>query len=209
MTDLQVQSDAQDERSQNDAIASLDMADLRKYAKIMRIPSQRDWTKEDFVRAIKAKQDTASVIDYVFDDSQAPKPGHARVLVHRDPSPNHKNTPIHVGVNGRLIQVPRGMEVDLPLPFVEALKNAITTTVQQASDATRENPGGVYKDTDQASYPFQVLAVTPGNFENSNDNRSSTYERRYKFFQKFERWPTEGELKEAMKAKIGKIDLDD
>ena len=202
MTDLN--EGAQDERSQHDAIEQLDIAQLRKFSKIMGIPSQRDWTKEDFVVAIKAKQESNSTASFVFDDSQAPKPGHARILIHRDPSANHKNTPLHVGVNGRLIQVPRGLEVDLPIPFLEALKNAIVTVVQQAAEATRDNPGGIYKDEAQTSYPFQVVAVTPGEFENSNDNRAGNYERRKKFFDKIGRWPTDGELKEAMKSKIAK-----
>lgn len=207
MTDLNEQSNAQDERSQHDAIEALDIAELRKFGKMLGIPSQRDWRKEDFVAAIKAKQASNSVADFVFDTSQAPLPGHTRVIIHRDPTPNHKNTPIHVGVNGRLIQVPRGIEVDLPTPFIEVLKNAVTTIVKQASDATRDNPGGVYSDENQLSYPFQVLAVTPGDFLNSNDNRAASYERRKRFFDVIGRWPTDGELKEAMKTKIAK-DLD-
>lgn len=206
MTELE-QSDAQEERSQIDAVANLDIGMLRRAAKQLGITAQRDWTKEDFVTAIKQKQES-NLASIVFDGSTAPKPGHARIIIHRDPTPGHKNTPIHVGVNGRLLQVPRGLEVDVPIPYVEALKNAKTTIVAQTSGATQDNPSGSYKDEDRSSYPFQVLAMTPGNsFINQSDGRAASYERRYAFYKKIGRWPTEGELKEAMKNKIAK-DLD-
>ena len=40
-------------------ISDLSLADLRKWAKLMGINAQRDWTVADFVRAIKAQQEAS------------------------------------------------------------------------------------------------------------------------------------------------------
>jgi hypothetical protein len=192
------------DKTQTDAVESLDIAQLRKFANIMKIPAKRDWSKEDYIAAIKAKQDSQALATFVFDPSTAPAPGKARLIIHRDPSPNHKNSPIHVGVNGYLISIPRGIEVDIPIPHVEALQNAKTVEINQMSSSNRENPSGTYKDEERTSYPFQVLAVTPGEFFNPHDNRGASYAASKRFFDKFGAWPTEGELKEVTKADINR-----
>lgn len=192
-------------KEQLDAIEGLDIASLRKFASIMKIRSSRDWSKEDYVAAIKAKQEASSLTSFVFDATKAPAPGYTRVKIHRDPSPNHKNSPVHVGVNGYLVGIPRGIEVDIQTPLVESLANAVQIDVAMAQEANRENPGGVYKDELRMSYPFQVLASTPGGaFENPNDSRAQSYKARYKFFKEFGAWPTEGELKELKKSEINR-----
>jgi hypothetical protein len=200
MTELDLK-DAQDERGQLDALEDLSIGDLRKVAKHLGIASQRDWTKEDYVNVIKHKQEQAAH-KYVFDTNLNPAPGFARIIVHRDPTPGHKNNPIHSSVNGRIYQIPRGIQVDVPLPIVEALQNAIVIVTRQSQGESLDNPMGVYVEEEQLSYPFQVISFTPGEYKNKNDARSANYERRYAFFCKFGRWPTAGELAEAMKIKM-------
>lgn len=200
MTDNQTAQEAQDQDT--NMLAALDMASLRKAAKLLGIAAQRDWGKEDFVRAIQDKQNQTDA-EYVFDNSNAPKPGYARILIHRDPTPGHKNTPIHTSVNGRIFQVPRGLECDVPLPIVEALKNAITLVTRRKTSDDGDKPGA-FVDEPQLSYPFQVVSVTPGEYKNSNDGRAASYERRKAFHDRFGRWPTAAELAEAMKIKMQK-----
>lgn len=200
MTDLDL-NDSQDENGQLDALENLSIGDLRKVAKHLGIASQRDWTKEDYVNVIKHKQEQASH-KFVFDTNLAPAPGFARIVVHRDPTPNHKNTPIHAGVNGRIYQIPRGIQVDVPLPVVEVLQNAVTVVTRQSQSESTDNPMGIYTDEPQLSYPFQIISFTPGEFTNKNDARAANYARRYAFFKKFGRWPTSGELAEAMRIKM-------
>lgn len=195
MTDLNEQSDVQDERSQIDAVDELDMANLRKVAKVLGISAQRDWSKEDFVRAIKVKQTSSeTAVGLVFDNSLAPKPGYSRIILHRDMTPGHKNSPVPAGINGRIFMLPRGVEIDIPTPLVEVLANARTTIMDETG-----------KESVTQSYPFQILAATPGKFHNQFDGRAPGYERRYAFFQKFGRWPTDGELKEAMRQRIAQV----
>lgn len=197
-------NDKASEQAQADAVESLDIANLRRFAKLMKISAGRDWTKEDYITAIKAKQESNSMATFVFDSSTAPAPGKARIIIHRDPRPDNKNSPVHLGVNGYIISVPRGVEVDVPIPFINALKNAKTVEVVQQGESSRENPGGIYKDEARDSYPFQVLAVTPGDFINPHDSRAAKYKAKKKYFEKFGAWPTDGELKEVQKALIQK-----
>lgn len=191
----------ENEESQLDAIEDLDIATLRKYAKFSGIQAKKDWTKEDYVIAIKSRQQSATT-SFVFDNALAPKPGYARILVHRDPTPGSKNAPIHAAINGRIFSIPRGIEVDVPEPLVGVLANAKTIDTSQQADATANSPGGVYRDVERPSYPFQVLAITPGKFENQHDARSSNYVLRKEFADKHGTWPTHAELQEYRKAKL-------
>lgn len=194
---------SEQEKSHLDALEEFDINQLRKVASFVGVQPARDWKKEDFVRAIKAKQEQNDLTNYVFDDGTAPKPGYARIVLHRDPTPGHKNSPVQVGVNGRIIHVPRGIQVDVPIPFVEALRNARSMQIRQVEGASAATPGGVYRDEEMTNYPFQVDAITPGGkFENPYDGRHIVYAQREEFFKKFGHWPTAAELVEAKKAKI-------
>lgn len=189
---------------QLNAVENLDIGQLRKAAALLEIKAEKHWRKEDFIEAIKAKQSNEKMVNAVFDTNLGPAPGFARVLIHRDPTPNHKNGPIHLGVNGRIIAVPRGAAFDIPIPYVEVLHNAITTVTREANGPSRENPTGSYMEEPQTSYPFQVLAITPGVFKNSHDNRAAKYAKKKQFFDKYGHWPTEGELKEFEKLRMAK-----
>lgn len=181
-----------------EGLESLDMADLRRLAKILGITSQRDWKKEDYLAAINEKQHPKAAA--VGDPSKMPPPGYARVIVHRDPTPGHRNNAIHVGVNGHIFGVPRGVEVDLPIPFMEALANAITIEKQEREAPSINNPNGRYTDSPKLSYPFQVISVTPGEYVNPHDSRARVAAIRKQFNDKHGKWPTHGELSEYRKS---------
>lgn len=203
MTELE-HSNAQDERSQEDSLSDLSMADLRKYAKLTGITSQRDWTKEDYVDAIKRKLAPSNgAVQLVVDPGLGLKPGHARVLIHRDPTPGHSNRAVHVGLNGRFYAIPRGLEVEIPRPFLSCLSDAVTTYTEQDQAPSRDNPGGTFRENSRLSYPFQVIAVDPREYV-MEDARSRHYADRKAFFDQYESWPTEGELKEWKKARINR-----
>lgn len=191
-----------EKQTQIDAVAALDIGQLRRAAKLLSIVSEKTWTKENFVEAIQAKQESDEMVNAVFDMNVGPAPGHARVIIHRDPTHNHRNGSVHLGVNGRIIAVPRGGEFDIPIPFVEALKNATSLITESSSTESRENPGGVYKEQERMSYPFQVLQVTPGPFYNNNDGRSAKYAKRKAFYDMYGSWPLDGELKEYEKVEM-------
>lgn len=194
------------DNSQLEAVSALDIGQLRKAAKLLGIDSKNTWTKEDFIAAIQAKQVENENVQTVFDTSIGPAPGYARVLIHRDPSHGHKNGPIHLGVNGRLISIPRGGEFDIPIPYVEVLKNAVTvhTISSEGGHGNSSEGNSLFKEEPRTSYPFQVIAITPGKFVNSHDGRSGKYAKRKAFFDEFGSWPTDGELKAWDQAEITK-----
>lgn len=189
---------------QLNAVEAFDIGQLRKAANLLGIKADKHWRKEDFIEAIQTQQAQEQLVNAVFDSSTGPKPGYARVVIHRDPTPNHRNGPIHLGVNGRIIAVPRGGEFDIPIPYVEVLKNAVTVVTEQTEQATKDNPSGSYREEPRTSYPFQVVAVTPGPFQNQNDQRAAKYARRWAFMQANNAWPTDGELKEFEKVLAAK-----
>lgn len=188
--------------AQVEAVAGLTMPQLRKAASLLGIKPERHWRSEDFVEAIQDHQRQASLATAVFDTNIGPKPGYARVVIHRDPTPNHANSPVHLMLNGRIIAVPRGGEYDIPIPFVNVLKDAVTTVKQEAGTASGNSNVSMFVDENKTSYPFQVVSITPGRFTNPIDQRSAKYARRKAFFDMYGAWPTDAELKEFEKAKM-------
>lgn len=75
-----------------------------------------------------------------------------RILIETQEIPGG-DQPVPVSVNGRAMLIPRGKEVDVPVHFVEALKNA----VRDIYDPIKE--GGVGTEPRKAtSYPFRIIA---------------------------------------------------
>lgn len=189
---------------QLDAVTTLTIGQLRKAANVLGIKADKTWRTDDFIEAIQEHQRQGDVATAVFDASVGPKPGYARVIIHRDPTPNHANGPVHLALNGRILSVPRGGEFDIPTPYVNVLKDAVATVTRESGNATRDNPSGLFVDEQKTSYPFQVVAVTPGAFKNPVDGRAAKYARRKSFFDKYGAWPTDAELKEYEKVKMRK-----
>lgn len=175
--------------NEENVVENLEIGELRKAAKALNIQAERTWTKEDYIRAIQKQQANGGVMNFLPNGKEAPPPGYARVLIHRNPTPGHKNTPIHVGLNGTILQVPRGIEVDMPKEFISSLKDAVGKEM-------RETEGGNFEEVDSLSYPFQVIAITPGKWVNRNDNRAAAFRIRKAFYEKHGVWPTQAELRE-------------
>lgn len=187
---------------------SLDIAELRKYSKLFGIAAQRDWKKEDFVRAIKNKQQAAKLNDLADNPSSTEgspsasglKPGEARILIHRDPTPGAANGPVQVGLNGRIFHFPRGIAVTVPLEYVGVLADAKETRIRQSESPSLQNPAGVVVEEEIQSYPFQVLEINPrrpgDKFYNNVDQRAAVAARKDAFRAVYNKWPTSGELME-------------
>ena len=61
-------------------------------------------------------------------------------------------SPVPVGVNGKIMLIPRGEEVEIPRTYFNVLKDAISRVTYQ------EGETGTIKSRDVASYPFQILS---------------------------------------------------
>lgn len=186
-----------DESGNADELLSLNINDLRKYAKMMGVAAQRDWGATEFVTAIKAKMAAAKFSSDTQGGDQL-APGQARIIIFRDPTPNHANSPVQLVLNGRLLNVPRGVEVTVPLEYVGVLNDAKGSYTRQKVGPSLNQPEGVTVEETIPSYPFQVLAIRPhengSSFASPFDTRAAIYRRRLAFLEAIGKWPTIGEL---------------
>lgn len=200
------------------------IGDLRSLAKSYGIKAQRDWTRKDFVHAIAERQQQGDIPHLSSDEedeadrliakyslpssrektalSAEPKPGFARIILHRDSTPGHANSPVQVGLNGRVFNVPRGISVDLPIPYLGVLRDAVHKVRRQVKEPDAQDLQGIVTEEEILSYPFQIVSVTPGGkFVNNMDQRAASARRRKAFHDEVKRWPTDGELLEWEKAR--------
>lgn len=206
MTDIQTTHS--DESRDEDGLLDLDIAELRQTAKLLAISAQRDWKKEDFVKAISRKLEAARLAESIGSMSTGSEsklaPGTARILIHRDPTPGHANSNIQLGLNGRFLNVPRGVEVVVPLEYVNVLADAKQVVMRQVRAPNELNPDGEIEYREVQSYPFQVIEMRPhtknSRFQSNLDQRGAYYTRREAFRNAHGKWPTAGELQEWEKA---------
>ena len=185
------------DESADDTLRNLSIGDLRKYAKLMSITAQRDWTAEDYIRAIKAQQEAAKYTSQLSSDSTL-APGYARVLIHKDPTPGHANSHVPLSLNGRTFLVPRGTPQTVPIEYVGVLADARSYITTQKKEPSREQTQGEVVEELIQSYPFQVLEMRPHTdgsaFVSRNDQRAARYAKRAAFRDIFAKWPTDAEL---------------
>lgn len=201
-----------------DALSELNDAtigEIRALAKFFGVKSERTWKKSDYIKAIVAAQsggqlsfnvpanddddwqeDLPEIKDYSVPEKgpgvkeDRPAPGFSRLLIHKDPTPGHANSPVPLGLNGRTFLVPRGKEVDLPTPYVGVLKDAKQTVIRQKSEPTPQNPAGEMVEEDILTYPFQVIMVTPGGkFTSAMDQRGQIAIRKQAFADALGKYP--------------------
>lgn len=185
-------------------VEEMSINDLRKLATSYGIKASRDWVSEDFIEAInQRRQRHSAVADVVLDPNKGPAPGKARIKIHN--SQTGSNHPIPVSVNNYFALIPRDVEVDVPLEVLESLRNSKTPV--RAKDPTGRltadgKPAMVWKDVQ--SYPFDVLAMTPGvamkngvPMVRSSSNRAK-HALKLKFREIYQRWPKRAEFKTFM-----------
>lgn len=93
----------------------------------MRAKVAAAWDKPDIIVDEAEPQATpqGATPPPVTDAQQPPKRKMVRVLIHRtDDDGGDEAVPL--GVNGRVMLVPRGKEVDIPSTYYEVLRNAVT-----------------------------------------------------------------------------------
>jgi len=62
------------------------------------------------------------------------------------------NEPVPVGVNGKIMLIPRGKDVDIPESYLEALQHAVTYKYDSLPDGMGINP----VPREVQLYPFQI-----------------------------------------------------
>ena len=90
----------------------------------------------------------------VTDEQQGPAEGMVRLILGVTEEAGG-NDDVQVGVNGKVMLVPRGREVEIPEPYFEALAHAVTHKYDALPD------GGMNPVPRKVPlYPFQVLVST-------------------------------------------------
>lgn len=204
MSDMTLNDDGHDG---NKGLEELTIAQLRQYAKLYRITLEKDATKPEIVEAIKLRLKNKQILK-VVDESKAPAPGRWRIVVQKDSSIGIKagSRPVPVFVNGYRCDIPRGVPVDVPEKVVRLLETCRHPQVIEDPDRS-----GYSKIELLPSYPFQVLAFTPGpdpqpGFEKVKE---AGYRPRARFYQMFDYWPSKSALREAIKSGLIKLKDDE
>lgn len=112
------------------------------------------WTKEEIpIEAPEAVEDTPQGTrpPSVTAEQRPPGPQKIKIIIQRTDEPGG-DEPVPLGVNGRVMLVPRGEEVEIPTAYFEVLKNAVT----HRYEALKE--GGLNPvPREVPMYPFQRI----------------------------------------------------
>lgn len=181
-----------------------DIAQLRKYASLQRVAITKEMKKTEIIEAIKAKMKDRDTV-HLAEVGSLPRPGFARIMLHRDPTPGSANRPVYVQVNSYKCTVPRGVEVDVPIKVLNVLNDSIETRKEEDLSQPFNSPQR-YRNIKVHSYPFQTIAITPGPDPRPDGAKQSNYGPRFKFMKMFGRWPKRFELMEAIKDGLIKLE---
>lgn len=172
----------------------MDIAALRKYAKNYNVQLSRDMTAADIKVAIHSKKASHNYV-MEADLNAAPAPGRYRIMVHKTSHFGAKagTRPVPVWVNGYVVSIPPGVAVDVPEKVVRVLENSVHFNPITLDD-------GKSAMESQLTYPFQIIAYTPGpdpvpGYEKS---KARYYARRLAYRDEFGYWPkNQAQLREA------------
>jgi hypothetical protein len=151
-------------------IAEASEAELRQFAETVLGMSIHPGAKIETVRAkVQAAWDKAEIVlpgdevpkaappgvapRPVTDSQQPPEQGKVRIIIQRTEDAGG-DQPVPVGVNGRVMLIPRGKEVDIPIPYFKVLQKAITHRFEDLGDGKGINP----IPREVPLYPYQRVA---------------------------------------------------
>jgi hypothetical protein len=192
--------DVADDGDEEIKFEDLSINQLRKYASLYRIALDRDSTKDDILRILKAKAAKQDIVQLPDLNSAMPRPGYSRINLARDPMPGAGNYPVYMNVNGYEITIPRGVTVDVPNKVVTTLNDAVEERLIANHDVAFNDPNH-YTFQKVLRYPFQLMAQSPGpdpkpgyEVQRAIQNRP-----RQKFRELFKYWPSNKQLLEAQR----------
>lgn len=181
---------------EQDEFTNMTIAQARSSAKLYNVALSREMTSDDIKTAIRLKIKKHNFVR-VADSNTAPAPGRWRIIVHKSTNEGAKvgGRPVQVNVQGYRASIPRNVAVDVPEKVVRVLENSYTYV-------TVEQDGGNSAFEPQLTYPFQVLASTPGPDPSPGYEKIKArwYQARKKFRDHFGYWPkNQAMLREAIK----------
>lgn len=192
-------------------LKDLSIAQLREYAKHLRLPLERTATKEDILKIIENKLN-GRVVPTLASQNNVVPPGYAKIRVLEDPTPGSANIPVYINNNGYEATLPRGVDIVVPMRVVRGLNDAAVNRKKQtiAPDAQGRE---AFRETvvRTPSYPFQVIEVNPGPEVRTahEQNKLKLQRPREKYRDLFGRWPRGGDLTRAIEKGLIKLGDDD
>ena len=192
-------------------LKELSIAQLREYAKHLRLPLERTATKEDILKVIEAKLN-GRVVPALSTHMDKVPPGYAKIRVLEDPTPGAANIPVYVNFNGYEATLPRGIDIIVPMRVVRGLNDAVVNRKKQTIAPDSQGREAFRETVVRApSYPYQVIEVNPGPEVRTahEQNKLKIQRPREKYRQLFGRWPKHGDLTRAIEKGLIKLDADD
>jgi hypothetical protein len=138
-------------------IETLPIAELRRLASVHKIEYQKDWTKEQYVKAIQTRHRRFSVAKVVDDDKSEIPPGYVRIKLPLTPSGS--DSPLSVQVNNFKTMIPRNILVDVPREIRDTIRGSTESVTRQRVD--REG-NKVLETIEVPCYPFEQHGESAG-----------------------------------------------
>lgn len=189
----------------------MDIGKLRQYASHLRLPLAKTATKVEIIEAIDSKL-AGRVMPEIVSETSKVKPGYAKIRVLSDPMPGASNLPVFVSHNMYTCQIPRDVDVIVPLRVVRTLTDAMVKRKKQTLIADADGRE-VFRETEVAtpSYPFMVLEMVPGPEQLTpyeiGKRREMGPRMRYRAL--FGRWPRARELTRAIEQNLVSLNDDE
>jgi hypothetical protein len=174
-------------------ISKMGLAELKRTAKSLNIPGNKDWDEDQWRKAINNRRRNKSVARVVDDMASAIPEGFARIEV-QSTNEEEKETPIQCSVNDFVTMIPKGIVVDVPIEIVsESLENSTDYITRTKID----KEGHEVKTRIQVqAYPFREYGRNAGKSVIKPSTPRETQSVREKFREIFGKWPRREEQKE-------------
>lgn len=146
------------------SLEALSWGDLKRTAKqSYGFNPAREMTRDQIISKILLLASDDSRIKAVVDLDAPPKPGFARIRIHKHNRAGGDD-PVQISVNGKEITILRDKAVDIPHKFVNALKNAINDLMFPNGYTMDSDKAEIYEDIaeEERDYSFDMIASSPG-----------------------------------------------
>lgn len=132
----------------------LEIEDGASAAKVRAVIARSGYDKDFIELAGEAERAHPPLAGQSFNSyAEGTRPTKVKILIQRQ-SGNGNDQPVPIGVNGSVMFVPRGVEVEIPWIYYHALSNA----VQQEFDP--DDQDGLKKARDIPTYPYSVIGMS-------------------------------------------------
>lgn len=172
------------------------IGELRKRAAtLFSVNVTKDMDRDDIIKAIRAKMNNGNFAIAAVGDM--PKPGWARILLHKVPGESPR--PLPAGVSGYTCTIPRNVKVDVPIKVYKALSTCIRKNLEENLEEPLGSPKR-WEFKDAEAYPMTLYALTEGPDPRPGHDlkKEAMLKPYYAYLKKYKKWPHPRELRAAV-----------